>query len=352
MDRLMTVVLGASGLVAQRLQQRLHNHPWFELSAIAGKSTRKGTSIESIPWKLDEPRPELPILLIEDVHDYEVPAKLYEEGIRIAFSALPSEHALKIEPMWAKAGITVFSNASSYRLTEGVPLVIPEINPTMLNEMGQAGFPIACATNCTLLPIIMPLAPMHREYILKSMSVRSEQALSGGGYRLLEQYQDNEGHIDAEVPGEAQKTEDEFRRILNWDGDANIVCTRIARKDGHHVFVTAKFERKISEKEVHECLEQWNKQHSEHRQPSAPHSPLMVVPKLDVAQHLFTDGKSFENTPDPASDLKAGMGIVVAAIECLDDQTVRFEGYSHNTLRGAAGGVVYLAELAYTMDKL
>lgn len=351
MDRYKTVVFGASGLVAQRLQQRLYRHPMFELTSVAGSSW-SGMSLEDVPWKLDEKRPDLPDLLIEDIHDENIPATLYEQGIRIAFSALPSQHAVNIEPRWAKAGITVFSNASSFRLTEGVPLVIPEINPLALNGIAEVGHPIVCATNCTLLPLIMPLAPLNNMFGLTKVSVRSEQALSGGGYGLLDKYFGNNEPFDMTIPGEAEKTEAEFRRILEWNGEMDIACNRVRRKDGHHVFVTAEFEQVLSVEKVEDCFQQWNAKHMHNNQPSAPYHPLMFAPKIDDEAHLFANGESFEQTPDPASNLKAGMSIVVASIECLNSRTVRFEGYSHNTLRGAAGGVVYLAELAHTMKKL
>lgn len=352
MDRLKTIVLGASGLVAQRLQQRLYQHPWFELSAIAGRSERKGEFLDSIQWKLDEMRPPFDPIKIEDVYDADLPEKLYDAGIRVAFSALPSEHALQVEPMWAQSGITVFSNASSYRQTEGVPLVIPEINRDMLTQLGAIGYPLACATNCTLLPIIMPLTPLHRSFGLRSLSVRTEQALSGGGYRLLDHREGNSEPLDHEIPGEAEKTEAEFRRILDWTGTADIVCKRVDRKDGHFVAVTAQFDADITAEEVQQCLDDWNTLNANKQLPSAPFSPMMIQSNLDVNDHLFGNGITFEGTPDPSQNLKTGMAIIVASIECLDSRTVSFEAYSHNTIRGAAGGVVYLAELAYSMHLL
>ena len=351
MDRYKTVVLGASGLVAQRLQQRLFHHPLFELTSVAGSSWC-GMNLNNVPWRLEEQRPILPGLTIEDVHDETVPRRLYEQGIRIAFSALPSEHAVYIEPRWAKAGITVFSNASSFRLSEGVPLVIPEINSSAINGIGQIGYPILCATNCTLLPIIIPIAPMHNTFGLRNISVRSEQALSGGGYKLLDKYHNNDERVDKNIPGEAEKTESEFRRILEWDGKMDIVCNRVRRKDGHHVFITAEFEREISIDSLKECIQQWNTKHGSNDHPSAPYYPIMIESKIDVEAHLFANGTSYQHAPNPASDLKTGMSIVIGSMECLDSKTIRFEGYSHNTIRGAAGGVVYLAELAHAMDKL
>ena len=78
----------------------------------------------------------------------------------------------------------------------------------------------------------------------------------------------------------------------------------------------------------------------------------MLVERIDAKAHLFADGLGFSEGPDPSTDLKAGMAVAVGSVACPSPHTVRFEAYSHNTLRGAAGGVVYLAELAVSMDVL
>ena len=151
MKRLKVAVLGAGGLVAQRLQQRLANHPWFTLAAVAGSPRFQGRSLNTVPWVLEEARPSLPELTVLDATDGMTVERLAEEGVSVAFSALPSREAKDLEPMWAGAGIAVFSNASAHRRRDGVPLVIPEINAEALRP--QDGEPLrhACATNCTLL---------------------------------------------------------------------------------------------------------------------------------------------------------------------------------------------------------
>jgi aspartate-semialdehyde dehydrogenase len=120
MDRLKTIVLGASGLVAQRLQQRLFQHPWFELSAIAGRSERKGELLDSIQWNLDEKRPPFDSMMLEDVYDANLPEKLYDAGIRVAFSALQCGHnqGLRFFPTHRLTGKPKASLSSFQRLTE------------------------------------------------------------------------------------------------------------------------------------------------------------------------------------------------------------------------------------------
>ena len=63
------VVLGASGLVGQRMQQRLANHPWFRLAAVVGSQRTAGKTLESIEWNLQEPRPSLPNLTVLSSED-------------------------------------------------------------------------------------------------------------------------------------------------------------------------------------------------------------------------------------------------------------------------------------------
>ena len=147
MERLQVAVLGAGGLVAQRLQQRLANHPWFTLSAVAGSARFLGQPLDEVPWVLEERRPTLPNLTVLDVNAPDTARQLREQGVCLAFSALPNDTAMHLEPQWAEAGITVFSNASAHRRVDGVPLVIPEINAEALRPASGTHLRHACATN-------------------------------------------------------------------------------------------------------------------------------------------------------------------------------------------------------------
>lgn len=349
MERLKVAVLGAGGLVAQRLQQRLANHPWFTLSAVAGSARFLGQPLDEVPWVLEERRPTLPNLTVLDVNAPDTARQLREQGVCLAFSALPNDTAMHLEPQWAEAGITVFSNASAHRRVEGVPLVIPEINAEALRPPSGTLLRHACATNCTLLPLVFPLAALHHAFGLKGYTMRSEQGLSGGGHPYLRKAMEA-GRVDADIPGEAEKTAAEFRHVLQWQGEDSLECNRVMRADGHHVFVEAKLSQPVDAADVHAAMTAWSaKQRMEHL-PSAPDEPLMVVEAIDVDVHLFADGRGFPRAPDPATEFSAGMAVVVGNIEPVDATTVRFQAFSHNTLRGAAGGVVLLAELAHAME--
>ena len=127
MAKRLCAILGASGIVSQRLQQRLANHPWFELVAICGGPDTAGKPLSSIGWKLEQQRPTLAEITVLDLSNSKICKQLLELGVSIVFSAIPSEVAQDVEPMLAESGFAVFSNASAYRRVDGIPLVIAEI---------------------------------------------------------------------------------------------------------------------------------------------------------------------------------------------------------------------------------
>jgi len=129
MRRRPAAVLGASGLVGQRMQQRLVNHPWFELCAVGGSTSSAGRMLSEIPWRLEQERPSLPEIEVLGILADSFIDELQKLGIEIAFSCLPNEIAQHIEPQLVNNGIAVFSNASAFRGLNGIPLVIPDINP-------------------------------------------------------------------------------------------------------------------------------------------------------------------------------------------------------------------------------
>ena len=128
MRRRPSIVLGASGLVGQRMQQRLTNHPWFELKAIGGRTERSQQSLEEIPWRLEQQRPDFQKIPILDTSSESFLDELRKLNIEVAFSCLPSDAAESIEAILAQAGIAVFSNASFHRRKPGIPLVLSLIH--------------------------------------------------------------------------------------------------------------------------------------------------------------------------------------------------------------------------------
>jgi len=302
---LRVAILGSSGMVSQRLQEMLANHPWFDLVAICG--SKPGMKISEIPWKLETAKPELPIESVSDFTELEVD---------LAFSALPSQVAQVVEPDLVERGIAVFSNSSTFRMQ--VPLVIPEINPEALKQFSGH----ACATNCTVIPVVMPLAAMKNLGIEK-VRVKTEQALSGGGWELVKS-----GLKSKEIPGEAEKMVEEARELLGLpDLDIEVECERVARIDGHVVHVEVEFENSTSLQSVEERLNGFNGL----RLPSSPKHVIQI------------------SNPDPVVHLWAGKGMTTTVGNIVvENDRLRYSALSHNTVRGAAGGVILLAELAFS----
>ncbi len=345
MTRHKCLILGASGLVGQRLQQRLANHPMFEIGAVAGSSSTAGKYLDTIEWRLNEARPQLPNLKILRANSAELAQECQKQDIKIAFSGLPADAAMTVEKELTDIGIMVFSNASAYRRVPGIPLVIPEINLGHLHHSMHY-----CATNCTLIPLAIPVARISDLTNIKSVMMRSEQALSGAGWELLNDQSALAGIVDSHIEGEAEKTKAELLHVLGAIAsgtvtpasfDVNISCARVSRLDGHQVFVKVVTENII---QLSDLIDALNDQTSIQHLPSSPTKPIHLVEQIDPESHLWSNGVEFASKANPAGDLKTGMAVVVGDID-IEGNEITFSAYSHNTIRGAAGGLVYLAEI-------
>ena len=334
-------ILGSSGLVAQRFQQRLVNHPWFELAAVYGSPRTAGKNLADLEWHLPETRPNIPPIkirsmdtLLDDIGDFEV-----------VFSALPSDVAITVEKPLAERGLFVFSNASTHRMDDDVPLIVADLNPHHLLALhdggGTTGF-VACSTNCTIIPAALPLKPLWDFIGLDGVSIATEQSLSGGGINLLTSFRET-NEYSSDIPGEAEKMREECLSLL---GRAQLDCVRLAnlpvevtvqrvnREYGHVVNVIADLHTEKEENEVREWMENYRSRPQALNLPSAPETPF-----------VFVDDLIPSSLPDPANDLKSGMAVRIGEFD-VDGDMVTFRAWSENTIRGAAGGTVLLAELA------
>ena len=344
MTRRKCLVLGAGGLVGQRLQQRLVNHPMFEIVAVAGSPSSADQQLSSIPWRLDEDRPNLPDLIVIDANSPNLAQHCQSLGVEVAFSGLPSSVAQSVEQILVDAEISVFSNSSAYRRTSNVPMIIPEINPH--HNYSSKHY---CATNCTLIPLALPVAAISRLSTIVSVKMRSEQALSGAGWQLLFDQQALSGKVNPNIDGEAEKTSAELLHVLGSMQNQlvtpaefllDVNCQRIGRRDGHQVFVTVKTQKPL---ELTEIIQQLQTLELDYELPSKPKQAIHLVDRISPEKHLWSNGKNFSDNPDPSSDLKTGMAVIVGNL-LVEGDTISFSAYSHNTIRGAAGGLVYLAE--------
>ena len=274
-------------------------------------------------------------LLLNEEYDFEV-----------VFSALPSEVAITIEKPLAEAGLFVFSNASTHRMDADVPLIVADLNPhhllTLCDDDSTTGF-VACSTNCTIVPAALPLKPLWDFIGLDGVSIATEQSLSGGGIDLLTSYRETNEH-SADIPGEAEKMQEECLSLLGRvqeDGGVRpanfpvqVMVRRVNREYGHIVNVIADLHAEKSEKEIREWMENYRSRPQALDLPSAPTAPFIFVDELIP-----------DSMPDPATNLKAGMAVRIGEFDVEDDM-VTFRAWSENTIRGAAGGTVLLAELA------
>ncbi len=335
--RFKVAVLGATGMVGQKFVQLLAEHPWFEITSLAASEKRVGKRYgEEVNWIVSSKIPD-------DVKDIEmvVMNPKYVDA-DIVFSALPSDVAREIEPMFAREGFVVASNASAYRMEDDVPLVIPEVNPDHLglieiqrDNRKWDGF-IVTNPNCTAIILTISLKPLM-DLGLRNVKVSTMQALSGAGYPGVPSLAITDNIIPF-IKGEEEKVETEPLKILGrFDGKKIIPadirisasCHRVPVIDGHMEAVWAEFRRNVNIEEVIDAFKSLKPLDL----PSSPKEVIIVRSEIDRPQ------------PRLDRDLGGGMSVVVGRLKKVDDYTIRYLVLGHNTVRGAAGASILNAEL-------
>jgi aspartate-semialdehyde dehydrogenase len=347
--RIPVAVLGATGMVGQRLVALLASHPWFELAGVAASERSVGRPYaEAVHWHIegDVPGAARALPLVAPVPGPDLPA-------RIVFSALPAAEAARVEPEFTRAGALVFSNASAHRLEPDVPLIVPEINPDHLDALpaqrAARDWPGALVTNanCSTIGLSLALAPLAR-FGLRRVIVTTLQGASGAGYPGIPSLD----LIDNVVPfidGEEHKLETESRKILgSWSGngfeDAPIRlsahCNRVPVREGHLECVSVELERRVEAAELVAAWGAFAGEPQRLRLPTAPLHPLIYRDEPD--------------RPQPVRDRLAGNGmtVTVGRLRPCSVLDYKFVCLSHNTIRGAAGAALLNAELAYARGLL
>jgi aspartate-semialdehyde dehydrogenase len=341
MSKIKVAVLGATGAVGQRFVQLLDNHPWFEVTALTGSDRTAGQIYgDACRWVLDRPMP-----------DYARAMRIVptEPGLdaAIVFSALPSDQAKSIEPAFAQAGHGVCSNASSYRMDDDVPLLIPEVNPdhtalikVQQTKRGWGGF-IATNPNCTSTGFTIAFRPLLDTFGIKKAFVVSMQALSGAGYPGVPSL-DVVDNVIPYIGGEEPKVETEPLKMLGkFNGlqvfDAPITISahtnRVAVIDGHTVCVSLEFDQPIGPQEAAQAL--------------IDYEWAAIVRSLPSSPARVIEVRSEPDRPQPRRDRDTGKGMTTVVGRLREDPLfhVKFVVLSHNTIRGAAGGSLLNAEL-------
>ena len=165
-------IIGATGMVGQRLITLLEGHPWFQITALAASGRSAGKSYaEAVEgrWAMKTPIPEQVAVL--PVFDATADRQRIVEQVDFIFCAvnMPKDEIRALEEAYAKAECPVVSNNSANRWTPDVPMVIPEINDAhyavieaQRKRLGtQYGF-VAVKPNCSIqsyVPLLTPLLP-------------------------------------------------------------------------------------------------------------------------------------------------------------------------------------------------
>jgi aspartate-semialdehyde dehydrogenase len=335
-------VLGATGIVGQRLVKMLADHPWFELAEVAASERSSGKRYaEAMRWHQDGPVPAAAANLI---------VKSLGPGLDcdFVFSALDSSIAGEAEEEFARAGYPVVSNSKNHRMDADVPLLIPEVNaahleaiPQQRRNRGYGGGFIVTNPNCSTAGLALVLKPLDDAFGLEKIFVVTLQALSGAGYPGVASL-DIVGNVVPHIGGEEDKMETEPQKILGTWGAGRFLdaalgvsahCNRVHVMDGHLECVSLSLKKHPALDEVRDVLRNFQVDAELASLPSAVRHPIVVLDEVD--------------RPQPRRDLHAGNGMaaVVGRIRTCPVLDVKLTLLSHNLVRGAAGAALLNAEL-------
>lgn len=344
-------IIGATGMVGQRFVTLLAEHPWFHITALAASASSAGKSYRDAVagrWAMTAPLPEkVADMTVLDASDIEAVAS----KVDFVFCAvnLPKPEVLKLEEAYANAEVPVISNNSAARLLPDVPMIIPELNAdhtavieAQRKRLGtKKGF-IAVKSNCSIQCYVPALTPLKERFGLKKVLACTYQAISGAG-KTFERWPEMIDNLIPYIGGEEEKSEIEPLKIWGELKDGAIVpdsgvsittqCLRVPVSDGHTAAVFASFEKKPS---IDEIKEIWANYQGEAQRLGLPSAPKQFI-------HYFED----PSRPQAALDrnLEGGMAVSCGRLRPDTQYDIKFVCLAHNTLRGAAGGAVEMAEL-------
>lgn len=350
MDKWNVGIVGATGMVGQRFVALLANHPWFTITHLSASAASAGkTYAQAVEgrWAMAAPLPErIAGMRVFDATDIETATK----NVDFVFCAVSLDKAQTrlLEEGYAKAELPVVSNNSAHRLTPDVPMMMPEVNPehadiipAQRKRLGtKRGF-IAVKPNCSIQTYVPALHPLL-DFGVEQVVACTYQAISGAG-KTFERWPEMIDNVIPYIGGEELKSEQEPLKI--WGriegGEIHLTekpvitsqCIRVPVTDGHMAATFVKFANKPSKEEI---LKRWKEFKGEPQKinlPSAPHPFL---------QYFEEDAR-----PQTKLDRDNGAGMAVSLGRLREDPIFdyKFVCLSHNTLRGAAGGGVLVAEL-------
>ena len=344
-------IIGGTGMVGQRFVTLMEDHPWFQLTAIAASPRSAGKTYEqavSGRWAMKTPIPQQAKDLV--VLDASADVEKIAGMVDFVFCAvdMKKEEIRALEETYAKAEVPVVSNNSAHRWTDDVPMVVPEMNPEHLAvipaqraRLGtRRGF-IAVKYNCSIQSYAPALHPLM-QFGIEKVLVCTYQAISGAG-KTFERWPEMVDNLIPYIGGEEEKSEQEPLKVWGKVEDGKIVkaagpaitaqCLRVPVSDGHTAAVFVTFRNKPSMEEIRETWKNFKGRAQELELPSAPKQFLHYFEEPDRPQARLD------------RDLEGGMAISLGRLRPDTQYDYKFVGLSHNTLRGAAGGAVLLAEL-------
>ena len=346
-------VIGCTGMVGQRFITLLENHPWFQLTAVAASARSAGKTYEeaaSLRWAMDVPIPEDAKGLV--ILDAEADAAKLAEQVDFCFCAvdMKKEEIRALEEKYAKLECPIVSNNSANRWTDDVPMVVPEINAEHIRiidaqrrRLGtKRGF-VAVKSNCSLQSYVPALHPLLK-YGLERALVCTYQAISGAG-KTFQRWPEMVDNCIPYIGGEEEKSEQEPLKLWGHiDGgkivkaDAPLItaqCFRVACQDGHMAAVFMKF-KDGCKPSIEQIKQDWASFRGPAQELELPSAPKQFL-------HYFEEPDRPQTRLD--RNLEHGMAISLGRLREDTQYDYKFVGLSHNTLRGAAGGAVLLAEL-------
>lgn len=344
-------IIGGTGMVGQRFVTLIANHPWFELAVIAASPRSAGkTYVEAVGgrWAMAQPIPDCVRGMV--VLNAEADVAQIASQVDFVFSAvdMKKDEIKALEEAYAKAECPVVSNNSAHRWTPDVPMVVPELNHEHIavidaqrKRLGTSRGFIAVKSNCSIQSYVPALHPL-RVFGLEKVLVCTYQAISGAG-KTFETWPEMVDNLIPHIGGEEEKSEEEPLKVWGKVENGVIVkaqspaitaqCLRVPVSDGHTAAAFVTFSNKPSEQKIKQLWSTYRGRPQELRLPTAPKQFL----------HYFEEDDRPQARLD--RDLEGGMAVSVGRLRPDTQYDYKFVSLSHNTLRGAAGGAVLLAEL-------
>lgn len=345
-------IVGATGMVGQRFMTLLAEHPWFDVVCLAASKRSAGKPYGEVigsKWCMDEDMPEKykDMVVMDATGDIEKITSMVD----FVFCAvnMPKDEIKALEEEYAKHECPVVSNNSAHRFTPDVPMVVPELNaehieiiPSQRKRLGtKRGF-IAVKSNCSLQSYVPALFPLHDKFGVKDVLVCTYQAISGAG-KTFETWPEMIDNVIPYIGGEEEKSEKEPLKLMGKIVGDEIVsadkpnftaqCIRVPVSNGHLGAVFVNFDKKPSKEEMIEIWNNFEGTAQKLNLPSAPKHFLNYFTAPDRPQ--INSERILEN----------GMAVSIGRLREDTQYDYKFVCLSHNTLRGAAGGAVLLAEL-------